>query len=245
MGLDIFFQDILVKTNAAECLEVELSRKGWKREQIKIGGTTDLYQHIEKRYELLPKIYDVVKKHRNPIFIQTKSSLILRDFELIKDLAKVTTVDIATSISSFDESIRKVIEPGGSSAMDRMEMLAKFKGIARNTIVGFMPIMPLLSDTEENLEMAFKTTKEFGLDHIVTSILFLRGAVKPQFLKVIANNFPEIYVEFDKLYPRSTVDVSYANMLHQKLQFLRSKYRLFGVYEPVRKMADPIQLTIF
>ena len=98
--------------NVAECLANELKNRKWKREQIKIGGTTDLYQPLEKKYELLPQIYDVIKKHKTPVFIQTKSILILRDIQIINEMSKVTTVDIATSISTFNESIRKVIEPG-------------------------------------------------------------------------------------------------------------------------------------
>ncbi|MFZ4456317.1 MAG: SPL family radical SAM protein [Bacteroidales bacterium] len=245
LGLDNFFRDILVKINVAERLDAEMSRKSWQHDQIKIGGTTDLYQHAEKRYELLPKIYDIVKKHRNPVFIQTKSNLILRDFELIKDLSKVTTVDITTSITSFDESVRKIIEPGGSSAMERMEMLAKFRGIARKTVVGFMPIIPLISDNDENLDTAFRLTKEFGLENIVTNVLFLRGAGKPQFLKVTETHFPEIAVDFAQLYRYSTVNSEYETMLYAKIGSLRQKYQLYGRYEPVAKQSEAIQLSLF
>lgn len=134
LGLNSFSKDILVKTNIAECLEKELGKRSWKREQIKIGGTTDLYQHSEKKYELLPKIYDVVKKYKTPIFIQTKSTLILRDYEIIKELSKITRVDIATSISTFDESIRKVIEPIGALALEIMEILRIISEICHSKI---------------------------------------------------------------------------------------------------------------
>ena len=229
----------------AQCLDLELHQKSWKREQIKIGGITDLYQHAEKRYELLPKIFDVIKKYRNPIFIQTKSNLILRDFEIIKELSKITIVDIATSISSFDERVRKVIEPGASSAVERMEMLARFKGIARKTVVGFMPIIPLLSDTDENLETTFRMTKELGLDHLVTSILFLRGEVKPRFLQTIQARFPEIYSEFLQLYSRSSVDEKYARNLYRKLENLREKHQLFDDYKAVTMTEKHTQLSLF
>ncbi len=245
LGLDDFFKDILVKTDVAQCLDLELHQKSWKREQIKIGGITDLYQHAEKRYELLPKIFDVIKKYRNPIFIQTKSNLILRDFEIIKELSKITIVDIATSISSFDERVRKVIEPGASSAVERMEMLARFKGIARKTVVGFMPIIPLLSDTDENLETTFRMTKELGLDHLVTSILFLRGEVKPRFLQTIQARFPEIYSEFLQLYSRSSVDEKYARNLYRKLENLREKHQLFDDYKAVTMTEKHTQLSLF
>ncbi len=245
LGLNDFFKDILVKTNVSERLEIELKRKNWKRETIKIGGTTDLYQHVEKKYELLPKIYDVIKKYKTPIFIQTKSTLILRDFEIIKELSKITTVDVATSISSFDESIRKVIEPGASSGLERIEMLAKFKGIARNTVLGFMPIIPLLSDSDKNLETTFRLTKEYNIDTIVTSFLFLRGDLKPKFLNIIKSNFPEIYTDFSKLYIHSTIDSAYYNYVNLKMRRLREKLNLFGTYAANSPIAHENQLSLF
>lgn len=245
LGLDNFFKDILVKTNVSECLALELHQSKWKREQIKIGGTTDLYQHIEGRYELMPKIYAVVKKYKNPVFIQTKSALILRDFEIIKELSKITEVDIATSITTFDESIRKIIEPGASSAIERIEMLAKFNGICRSTTLGFMPIIPLLTDTDENLETVFRLSKEYGINNIVTSFLFLRGEVKPKFLAIIKTNFPEIYPEFSKLYAHSTVESSYSISINSKIEKLRRKYNLYSIYTSVKKEEQPKQLSIF
>jgi DNA repair photolyase len=245
LALTDFTKDILVKTNTPECLEQELSTKKWKHAQIKIGGIADLYQHTEKKYELLPEIYAVIKKYKNPVFIQTKSTLILRDFELLKDLARITTVDIATSISTFDESIRKVVEPGASSTMERVEMLAKFKGVSRSTILGFMPIIPLISDTDENLETTFRIAKEYGFDHVVTSLLFLRGEVKTKFLALVNLNFPEIFPEFSKLYATSSLDAAYANKINLKSKKLREKYQLLAVYEPVESKETVYQLSLF
>jgi DNA repair photolyase len=193
----------------------------------------------------LPEIYAVIKKYKNPVFIQTKSTLILRDFELLKDLARITTVDIATSISTFDESIRKVVEPGASSTMERVEMLAKFKGVSRSTILGFMPIIPLISDTDENLETTFRIAKEYGFDHVVTSLLFLRGEVKTKFLALVNLNFPEIFPEFSKLYATSSLDAAYANKINLKIKKLREKYQLLAVYEPVESKETVYQLSLF
>ena len=245
LGMENFSKDILVKTNVAECLEKELGKRSWRHEQIKIGGTTDLYQHSEKKYELLPQIYDVVKRHRTPVFIQTKSILLLRDYEIIRELAKITTVDIATSISTFDESVRKVIEPGAASALERMEMLRKFSKICHSTTVGFMPVIPMLSDTDENMDTIFRLTKEFELDNIVTSFLFLRGDVKPKFFKTIQTHFPEMYSDFVKLYTGSNVNSQYMMKTNLKLHALRRKYELNGVFRPVQTSVPSLQLSLF
>lgn len=245
LGLDDFFKEIIIKTNVSEKLEGELHEKKWKGAQIKIGGTTDLYQHIEKKYELLPKIFDVIKKYKNPIFIQTKSTLILRDFEIIKELSKITTVDVATSITSFDEKIRKIIEPNAASAIARIEMLAKFKGISRTTTLGFMPIIPLLSDTDENLELVFELAKNYNIDNIVTSILFLRGEVKPKFMETIKSHFPTIYTKFSKLYIGSNVNETYSKNINIKVGMLREKYNMYRIYSPIEINEQSKQLSLF
>ncbi len=245
LGFDDFFKNILVKTNVADRLAIELKSKKWQHEQIKIGGIADLYQHAEKKYELMPRIFDVIKKHRNPIFIQTKSTLLLRDFDIIKELSKYTTVDISVSICTLDESIRKVLEPGAAPAIQRMEMLARFKGICRSTTLAFIPIIPLLSDNEENLNETFRLTKSLGIDNIVTSFLHLRNKGKASFLETIKTHFPHIYQEFSQLYTNSTLNESYANTIKAKIVKLRNEYDLHGVFVPVAKAVQPQQLLLF
>ena len=198
-----------------------------------------------KKYELLPKIYSVIKRHKNPVFIQTKSTLILRDFEILKELSEITSVDIATSITTFDESIRKIIEPGASPTIERLEMLAKFKGISRSTTLGFMPIIPLISDNDENLETVFRLAKAYGIDNVVTSILFLMGDVKTKFLSLIKLHFPEIHHDFAKLYTTASVDPVYAQKTNLKIKKLREKYQVFGIYKPVETILEAVQLSLF
>lgn len=243
LNLSNFFSEIVVKTNIAEVLHKELRKKSWKGEHIKLGGISDIYQHAEKKFELLPQLIDVLKKTCNPVFIQTKSTLILRDFELIKELAKHTTVDIATSICTFDETARTIIEPGAPSAQERMEMLRQFAGICRHTIVSFMPVIPLISDTDENLETAFRLTKEFGIDSIIAYPLHLRGNLKEPFFQLIQNHFPEMSLEFSRLYKTSDLESNYAIKLFQKIALLREKYRLWGSYSIVQPQDN--QLSLF
>jgi len=243
LGLTDFFKDIVVKTNIAGQLHTELRKKSWKGEQIKLGGISDIYQHAERKYELLPQVIDVLKKTRTPVFIQTKSTLILRDFELIKELSNYTTVDISTSICTFDENIRKIIEPGAPSAMERMEMLRKFSDICRQSVVSFMPVIPLISDTDENLETAFRQTKEFKLDSIIAYPLHLRGKLKTPFLKLIQTHFPEFYPHFEALYKTANLKEDYADNLFRKISSLREKYQLYGSYSIVQPQNN--QLSLF
>jgi DNA repair photolyase len=245
LGLTDFFKDIIVKTNVAGQLYRELSKKSWQREQIKLGGICDIYQHCEKKYELMPAIIDVLKKTRNPVFIQTKSTLMYRDLEIITELSKVTTVDISVSVSAFDETAGMIIEPGAPAAKERMAMLRDFKKACRKTIVAMMPVIPFISDTNENLETAFSLTKEYDLENIIVYPLHLRNRSRIDFLNFIQLKFPGIYPEFSDLYKSAEPDDAYKNKLFRKIERLRKKYKLNGEYEPLAKPLKPEQLSLF
>ncbi len=240
-----FFKDIFVKVNADECLQKEFSVAKWKKEQVKIGGTTDLYQHIESRYKLIPKLLKVIKRHRNPVFIQTKSTLILRDLEQISQLSQIVSVDIASSVSTSDEAVRKIIEPGASPTAERINMLGKFKDNCRSTILGIMPIIPYITDSEENLESIFYLAKQNNVDHIVTSFLFLRGEVKFNFFKTIEKSFPDIYQKIKSLYKTDYPPKSYLEKKKKILHLLKLKYDLNDSYLPVRTESEYIQTSLF
>ncbi len=244
LGLADFFKDIVVKTNISEQLDKELSSKKWQKNQIKIGGTTDLYQQIEQKYELMPKIYSVIKKHKNPIFIQTKSDLILRDKAIITELSKIITVDIATSVSIFDEKNRKIFEPGASSTLSRIKMIASFKGISRNAILGFMPIIPYLSDTDENLEQIFSAAHQNGIKSVITSFLFLNGAAKSSFFKIIEKHFPQLLDKYKLLYKSQNLDPVYKSEMTAKINAIKDKYQFTNQFEPVLPQKSN-QLSLF
>ena len=104
------FETIYAKTNLAEVLDRELRRPGWKREIINIGGVTDSYQPAEAELKLMPEVLRVLIRHKTPAIISTKSTLVLRDIELIDRLSHLTYINVAASVVTRDESIRKFID---------------------------------------------------------------------------------------------------------------------------------------
>mgnify|MGYP002725455622 CR=1 FL=1 len=247
IGLENFFKDIVVKENVAECLDAELSKMQRNRQQIKIGGVTDAYQPLEKKLALMPDILSVFEKYKVPIFISSKSDLILRDLDLIKDLAQVTAVDIAVSISCFNEENARVFEPGASPPIKRIEALAQFKDFCRTTSVLNMPILPFISDGFEELEALFAITAKLGIDNLVSYPLSLRNAeVKNRFIKLVKENFPEASQEFVSLYKQaSSPNKQYATSLYQKINILREKYKLSDGYVPLDSSELEYQMDLF
>jgi len=239
-----FFDDICVKTNVAEALDSELSKKSWKGEPIKIGGVTDSYQPVEEQYKLMPNVLEVLIKHRNPVLIATKSNLILRDFSLIEKLAGLTEVAIASTITTVNEDVQQKIEPLASSSLDRFEMLQQFGKAGCYTTVLCTPIIPFLTDGIKNLDSLFRLTKENNINSILTWTLHLRGSTKDTFYRFLMQNYPNVFPKLKKLYISSNAVSHYKKSLNQMVLELREKYNLFDVFKPTLFPQEEKQLSL-
>lgn len=174
LGEKDFFGTIIVKKNIARILDTELSSTTWKREIINIGGVTDCYQPAEKKYGLMREILEVMLKHQNPVIISTKSDLILRDKDLIEKLSRRTYVNVAASVTTMDERLRKKWEPGSSPTLNRFRVLKEFARTNASRGLHLMPILPYLSDSEENIERILKSAKDAGVSYVLSGTLYLR-----------------------------------------------------------------------
>lgn len=167
-----FFNNIYIKTNIAEELDKQLSKPSWKNEMISIGTVTDSYQSIEKEYELMREVLEVLIKHKNPVVISTKSDLILRDLDLINELSELNFVNIAVTITSLDKKIQKSIEPNAISSKDRLHVLEIVRSQTNaSTGLHFMPIIPHLTDSYEHINLMFKNAEKRDIHVILTGPL--------------------------------------------------------------------------
>ncbi|WNY26808.1 SPL family radical SAM protein [Methanolapillus ohkumae] len=252
-----YFNHIYAKTNIAFQLEKELSRLGRSRmrtrpptqtqtriqtqksllacKTINFGSVSDSYQPAEAEFSIMPDIWKLMIRYKNPVVISTKSDLILRDLDLIDELSKVASVHVASTITATDVSIQKKIEPGCVSTARRFEMLRKMKKTDATIGVHMMPVMPLLTDTDENLEAIFSKTKEIGADYILGAALFLRGETKKSYLEFIQNDFPQLSNRMRDLYKTGHLDKKYKTELYEKLDALTAKYDLSNNYRRVDK----------
>lgn len=224
-----FFDQIYIKENILEALERDLNKKSWHRQAINLGGVTDSYQSIEATEKLMPSILKLLIKYQNPVIISTKSDLILRDFDLFLELAKVADVRLACSITTFDETIRRKIEPCSPTALARLEALKKFKAANLERLkvgVLMMPILPLLTDSQENLRDVFNKVSSIGIDYILPGLLNLRGQTREHFLNFIKTEFPEKHSAYLDLYRTAFAKKEYRENFYQKINQLRQEYQL-------------------
>lgn len=226
-----FFETIYVKTNIVEALEKELSSKRWKHEVVNLGGVTDSYQPIEEKYKLMREVLKLMIKYKTPIVISTKSDLILRDMDLLTELAEVASVSVAVTITTMDENIRKKIEPGAKPSEKRLEVLKQLSGKNIGLGLHFMPILPMITDSEENIENIFREVSKIPIDYAICGFLNLRSATRANFLDFIKRDFPDLFDDYLKLYQSPFIKKEYAKNVYEKIWKLKRKYNIKSDYK--------------
>ncbi|WP_203558386.1 radical SAM protein [Bacteroides sp. 519] len=245
---DNFTGDILVKTNIVEKLEQELRSPRWKREVINLGGVTDSYQPAEAEYKIMPEILKLLIKYKTPAIISTKSDLVLRDYDLIDQLSRITYINIAATITCMDENIRSKIEPGGVTSLRRFAMLKEFRKTNASTGLHLMPIIPFLTDNRENLETLFYYANDSKVHYALPGTLYLRGKTRSVFLDFMQKDFPHLFESFSRLYKTGSAGPEYKTTLYEMVNELRRKYNVQSGYAKVmkEKMNPPNpQLSLF
>ncbi|MBN8702719.1 MAG: PA0069 family radical SAM protein [Bacteroidetes bacterium] len=187
-GLD-FEQKIIVKKNAPELLDNELSKKNWKSAPIMLSGNTDCYQPVERKMEITRRMLQVLLKHKHPVGMITKNSLILRDIDLLQELAKNKLVHVMVSITTLKEDLRLVMEPRTATAKQRLKIIEELN---KNSIpCGVMnaPIIPGLNSDE--IPAVIKAAADVGAARAGYTLVRLNGAVSQIFTDWVTKNFPD------------------------------------------------------
>ena len=168
-----FYDKIYAKSNAPEVLEKELA--SWKSDTVTpvmISSATDAYQPAELRFQLTRRCVQVLQKYNVPYYVFTKSALIERDFELHRQYRH--NCFIVWSITTCDEKIRRIVEPGTPPATRIFKVIKKFSEAGLCCGVNIDPIMPLVTDNEQDLDGLVKACKESGVRHVFGAPLRLR-----------------------------------------------------------------------
>jgi DNA repair photolyase len=236
LGTGSFFEDIYVKSNIVEQLEKQLSSPGWKREVVNIGGVTDSYQPAEATYKLMPEILKLLIKYETPAIISTKSDLILRDYDLIDQLSRITYINVAATITTTDEQIRSLIEPNSVSSRARFDMLKQFRKTNASVGLHVMPIIPYITDSYGNMDSLCSSAADSCVHYVLPGVLYLRGQTRQAFFDFILKSFPELYEKLSLLYKTGGADKEYKNRLYEMVNPLREKYCLSSSYmKPMRE----------
>lgn len=226
MNSTSFYDDIFVKTNIAECLLQQISALKWQKTPIAVGGVTDSYQPLERYYRLMRDVLKVFIEYPNPVVLVTKSNLILRDLDLIAQLCNKTEVYAGTSLSTVDDRLGTVLEPGASPPSSRLKMLQQLQAVGCYTTVLFMPIIPGLTDNPGQLEAVYRCVSRAGVDSLIPGLLGLKGATADEFTGFLKRYYPEQLDLYQSLYRNGKLDRNYCIKKHRFLSTLQKQFNL-------------------
>ena len=189
-GLD-FESKLFMKPNAAELLERELSAPGYSPKTIAIGTNTDPYQPIERRYQIMRRILEVLDRAGHPVGIVTKSALVLRDLDILTRMAKRDLVKVAISVTTLDPKLARLMEPRASTPPRRLGALRELvkAGVPASALVA--PVIPAINDAE--IERILEAIAETGVRHAGYVLLRLPLELKDLFREWLIENFPDRY----------------------------------------------------
>ncbi|MBN1373802.1 radical SAM protein [Candidatus Dojkabacteria bacterium] len=188
-GIENFDKEIIVKKNAITLLKDELPQKRIKG-TIGTGAMSDPYTYIEKDYRLTRRALELIAGYKFPLSLLTKSDMILRDIDVISEIAK-TYASIAFTVTTFDDDLASKLEPGASKPSNRFAALKRLSDSGIYTGVLLMPLLPFINDTVENVVNIVKQAADCGVKYIMPSFgVTLRDRQREFFYKKLDILFP-------------------------------------------------------
>ncbi len=187
-GLD-FEHKLIVKKNAPQLLEKQFLQKNWKPQTIMLSGNTDCYQPIEKDLKITRELLKIFAKYRNPVSIYTKNSLILRDVDILQDLAKDQLLHVYMTITTLDEKLRRALEPRTTTALKKLETIEQLAEAKIPVGVMVAPLIPGLNHQEAM--PIIREAAQRGACEAKYTVVRLNGSIADIFKDWLEKNFPD------------------------------------------------------
>ena len=236
---------IVIKKDAADILDRQLNTRAKKNEFgfIALGSATDVYMQIEEEIGLTRELLKIILKYRFPVFISTKSELIKRDLDLLRQIDETAIlpedlrqnpgrgVIISFSFSTLDDTLARHIEPGAPTPQKRLDTLKHCSDTGFLCGVNAMPLLPFITDTDAELEKIIAAAKQFKANFILIAGLTLFGNnerdSKQLVFRFLRNHYPHLIEKYEGMY--SSVDYSswqYQQQLKRRADALCEKYKI-------------------
>ena len=238
------FEDIEVKENALELLEAALRRKR-KRCMIGTGAMTDPYLPLEKNLGYTRRALLLIEKYGFGVALQTKSDLVLRDLDILRQINEKTKAVVQMTLTTADEKLCRIIEPNVSTTNERFEALKALRDAGIPTVVWLCPVLPFINDTEENIRTILGMCVEAGVRGVLCfgMGLTLREGNREYFYRQLDIHFPRLKERYIREYgnnymvdsPRSTELMRLFHRICEENGILHSNDQIF---EYLRKFEE-------
>jgi DNA repair photolyase len=209
-----------VRVNAPEVLEREIRRK--PQGSVMLSSVCDGWQPLEAKQRVSTRCVEILAAHGWHVRILTKSALVRSVLPTLEG----KPADLGITLTAFDEKLRRAIEPEASPTMERIEVLreAADRGLAVWAFLG--PFLPMLTDTEENLEQLFAAIAGLPLTHLHTDRVNFRSGVASSLRQMVRKRFPELVEEYAWLGSDCDEDRAYADQLQARIAHLARRFGL-------------------
>jgi DNA repair photolyase len=231
------FEDIQVKQNAPQLLEDALRRKR-KKCMIGTGAMCDPYMHCEEKLGLTRQCLEIIDRYGFGLAIQTKSSRILRDLDLLKSINQKSKCVVQMTLTTYDENLCRILEPNVSTTRERFEILEIMRDNGIPTVVWLSPILPFINDTEENLRGILKYCFDAGVKCIICFGIgtTMRDDSREYFYAALDRYFPGIKQKYIKRFGLSYECTSDNN--DRLMEIFHSECKAHGVVHDVGQVFE-------
>jgi DNA repair photolyase len=228
---DEFASVILVKTNLVAVLRRELQKASWAGELVAVGTATDCYQPIEGSYKLTRGALEVLSEFSNPASIVTKGPMIVRDKDVLTDLAARAECTVCISVPCVDEDVWRALEPGTAHPMQRLRAVRELADAGIHAGVLMSPIVPGISSKPALLERTLKAAVDHGARFVGSNVMHLEGGTRDHFMRWLEAERPELIEGYRELYASKYAPREYRERVHSVIQEAKRKMQIATPYK--------------
>jgi len=221
---DEFASVILVKRNIVEVLRRELDRPSWTRELVAVGTATDPYQPIEGHYRLTRACLSILAAARTPIGLVTKGPMIVRDRDVLLDVARASSATVYMSVPTVDEDAWRTLEPGTAHPMQRLRAVRELVDAGIKAGVLMAPIVPGFSSSRAKLERTVKAIADCGARFVGCNVMYLQDGTRSHFMDFLEREFPSMRPRYERLYEKKYPPTSYRKEVQAMVRILQRRY---------------------
>ena len=248
------FEDVMVKKNAPQLLEMALKSKK-KKMMIGTGSMADPYMHCERDLYYTRKCLEIADKYEFGFTLITKSDLVLRDIDLLKSINDKTKAVVQMTLTTADEKLCSILEPNVATTKQRFEALLKLKEAGIPTVVWLTPILPFINDTEENIRAILDMCIQAGVKGVICFDmgLTLRQGNREYFYEKLDQHFPEMKERYIKQFgndyicnsPHNPQLMALFRGICHKNGIMYDTEQIFEYLRTFEEKTAPEQLTLF
>lgn len=233
---------IYVKVNAAAVVRAEVSKRSWKHEHVTIGTVTDPYQPLEGRYRITRGILEALRDYPTPAGIITRSPLIVRDIDVLQQLARVAGASVSVSMATMDEALAREIEPTVAPPRQRLRAVRMLAEAGIDVSVALAPVLPGINDSAESLEAVVHSAHDSGATKVWHNTLNLHEVTRNEFFSYLRERRPELIARYAQLYRGKYAPAEISRAIDERVKAARAKSTGAPFHRILSEM--PLQLSL-